>query len=106
MFTSYYSLGTLRLQCTKNRLLSRCSHHLAAGVGLAGLLVEHLAGHGEVTGFVDQAVQLLPPLQHALNGLVQDDLGLVQIPLDLGQLVCLGRILRWITGVSSILCLL
>jgi len=73
---------------------SCCSHHLAAGVGLAGLFVKHLAGHGQIAGFVDQAVKLFPPFKHALNGFVQDDLGLVQIPLDFGQLVCLSRILQ------------
>lgn len=35
-------------------LLGGCSHHFAAGVGPARLLVEHLAGHAEVVGFVYQ----------------------------------------------------
>lgn len=53
------------------------SHETAAGVGLARLLVEHLAGQTEVIALVHQGVQLLTSPQHAVNGLVQHNLGLV-----------------------------
>jgi hypothetical protein len=72
----------------------RCSsHHLAAAVCFAGLLVEHLARQTEVAAFVHEVLQLLPAFQHALDCFVENHLGLIQVPLDLRQLVSLSRIL-------------
>lgn len=69
------------------------SHHLTALVVLARGLVEKRAGGAEVVALVDQRVELLPALQHAVDGLVQDHLGLVQLALNLEQLVRLVRVL-------------
>lgn len=44
-------------------------------------------------------VQLLAAVQNALYRLVQDDLGLIQVALNLGELVSrLGVLLRWAGG--------
>lgn len=42
----------------------------AAGVGLLGLLVEHLGGLAEVVGPLHQVVQLNATLQHRVDRLV------------------------------------
>lgn len=48
-----------------------------------GLTVKHLALRAEAVTLGDQIINLLTALQDALNGLVQDDLGLVELLLDL-----------------------
>jgi hypothetical protein len=70
------------------------SHHFAAAVGLPRLLIEHLTGQAQVCTLVYQVFQLLPSLQHAFDGFVQHHLRLIQVALDLGQFVRLGRILQ------------
>lgn len=55
--------------------------------------VEHLALGTQAVTFGDKIVDLLPALQHAFNRLVNDDLGLVQLLLDLQDAVGLLRIL-------------
>lgn len=57
------------------------------------LTVEHLALVAEAVALGDEVVDLLAALQHALDGLVQDDLGLVELPLDLHDAVGLVRVL-------------
>jgi hypothetical protein len=52
-------------------------HETAAAVCLACLLVEHLASKAQVIGLVYKCVKLLSSPQHAVNGLVQHNLGLV-----------------------------
>ncbi len=64
----------------------------AAGVGFAGRLVEGLGLHGEALALGHQVVQLLPSLQDGGYGVVEDDLGLVQLVLHLGQGI--GRLRR------------
>mmetsp|Transcript_1911 Transcript_1911/g.8000 ORF Transcript_1911/g.8000 Transcript_1911/m.8000 type:complete len:264 (+) Transcript_1911:1099-1890(+) len=74
------------------------SHHGAALVLFLRLLVEHLRGEGEVGGLVHQVVQLLPPRQHGVDGLVQHDLGLVELALDPQDLIRLVRVLVHLNG--------
>lgn len=62
-------------------------------MGWAYLCVEHLALGAQAIALLHEAVELLSSLQHALNGLVQHDLGLIQFLLDLHDAVGLLRVL-------------
>ena len=48
--------------------------------------------HGRAVGALAHLVQLLPSIEHALDRFVEDDLGFVEVSLDLGKLVRL----RWV----------
>ena len=52
-----------------------------ATVGLPGRLVESLGLHGQSFALVHEVVQLLTPLKDGLDGVVEDDLGVVEICL-------------------------
>lgn len=78
----------------------RCHHHhhqvsveLAALVGLASRLVEHLRLGAQLVRLRHQVVELLAALQYLVDGIMQDDLGLVQILLNLGHRIRLLWIL-------------
>lgn len=60
---------------------------------LLRLGVEHLALSTEAIALCDEVVDLLTALKHALDSLVQDDLGLVQLLLDLHDAVGGVRVL-------------
>ena len=47
------------------------------------LSIKHLALRAESLALLNQVVNFLSPLQHALDGVVQYHLGLVELPLDL-----------------------
>jgi hypothetical protein len=53
------------------------------------LCVEHFARRTKLITLLNQVVDLLSSLQNAFDGLVQDNLGLVQLLLDLHNTVCL-----------------
>ena len=74
-------------------MLVKYLHDAAARVLLLGLCVEHLAGGAQIVALGHQLVHLLPTLEHALHGLVQDLLGGVELVLDLEDLVRLLRVL-------------
>lgn len=67
-------------------------HNDTTGVCLLCLFVEHLGAGRQGLALVNQGVQLLTSFQHTLNGLVQDNFGLVQLLLDPHY----GVRLRWI----------
>ena len=62
--------------CEKSHL-----HDKTARILLLSLLVKHLTLRTQSIALRHQTVDLLPPLQDTLDGLVQDDLGLVQLAL-------------------------
>lgn len=53
----------------------------ATRVGFPRSFVESLGLEGERLALVHQVVQLLPPLQHGLYGVVQNNFGVVQVCL-------------------------
>lgn len=55
--------------------------------------VKHLALRAQAIALRHQVVNLLASLQHALDGLVQHDLRLIELLLDLHDAVCLMRVL-------------
>lgn len=55
--------------------------------------IKHLALSAETITLGNQTINLLAPLQHALDGLVQHNLGLVELLLDLHDAVCGVRVL-------------
>ena len=69
----------------------------------AHLLVKYLTGHAEVMALADKIIQLLPPLQHAVYGLVQNDFCLIQVLLNLRQLVGLRWVLQMLEGLGDYL---
>lgn len=69
------------------------SHYHTARILLLRLRVEHLTLSTQPVALRDQIVNLLASLQHTLDGLVQDDLGLVELLLDLDDAVGLRRVL-------------
>ena len=69
-------------------------HEAATRVCLSSLLVEHLAGHAEVIAPFHESVKLFSPLKHALDRLMQHNLGIIQVLLNFCQLVSLSRILQ------------
>lgn len=68
-------------------------HKHATRVGLLGLLVKGLGRVGEGLGLVDKRVELLPPLEHVFDRLLENDLGLVELLLHLHEGVGLVRVL-------------
>lgn len=68
-------------------------HDSTTRVLLLGARIECLALCAQIGALSYQVIDLLSPLQHALDGLVQHDLGLVQFLLDLHDAVRLARIL-------------
>lgn len=74
----------------------RCSCRLgeaAAGVSLFRRLVERLALQRQFLRLADHVVQLLAPLQHRLDGILQYDLRFVQVVLHFRQRICFDGIL-------------
>jgi len=69
------------------------SHNHATRILLLRLLVEHLTLSTQAIRLSDQTVDLLASFQHALDRLMQHDLGLIQLPLHLHDTVRLVRIL-------------
>ena len=59
----------------------------------AYLLVKHLTLSTQPITLLHQTIDLLPPLQYALNSLVQYNLRFIQLLLDLHDTVRLLRIL-------------
>lgn len=59
----------------------------------AYLCIKHLALCAQPVALSDQDVDLFSPLQHALDGLMQHNLGLVELLLDFHDAVRLGRVL-------------
>ena len=59
----------------------------------AHLLIKHLALCTQPVAFLYESINLLASLQHALNSLVQHNLGLVQLLLNLHDAISLLRIL-------------
>mmetsp|Transcript_13059 Transcript_13059/g.39463 ORF Transcript_13059/g.39463 Transcript_13059/m.39463 type:complete len:270 (-) Transcript_13059:70-879(-) len=66
----------------------------AAGVGFAGLLVEHLGLFGEVVGAFDEVVELFAALEEVVDGLVEDGLGVVEVLLNFGDFVVVDGVLH------------
>ena len=52
-----------------------------AAVGLPRCLVESFGLHGQSLALVHKIIQLLTPLKDGLNGVVEDDLGVIEICL-------------------------
>lgn len=57
------------------------------------LLIKHLTLRTQPITLLHQTINLLPPLQHTLNSLMQHNLRLIQLLLDLHDAVRLLRIL-------------
>ena len=53
----------------------------AAAVGLPRCFVECFGLHGQSLALVHEIIQLLSPLEDGLNGVVEDDLGIIEICL-------------------------
>jgi hypothetical protein len=68
-------------------------HNHTARVLLLRLCIEHLTLRTQPITLRDQIIDLLAPLQHALNRLMQHNLGLVKLLLDFDDAVCLRRVL-------------
>lgn len=68
-------------------------HDNTARVLLLRLRVKHLTLRTQPVTLGDQIINLLTPLQHALNRLMQHNLGLVKLLLDLDDAVGLRRVL-------------
>lgn len=60
---------------------------------LLRLRIKHLALRTQAITLRNQVINLLAPLQHTLNRLVQHDLRLIKLLLDLDNAVCLRRVL-------------
>lgn len=69
------------------------SHHYTTAVLLLSLLIKHLTLSTQPITLRHEAVDLLPPLQHTFDGLVQHNLRLVQLPLYLHNRIRLVGIL-------------
>ena len=81
----------------------RKSVHVYLTLQETHLLVKNLTGHAEVMALADKIIQFLPPLQHAVYGLVQNDFCLIQVLLDLRQLVGLCWVLQMWEGLGHCL---
>lgn len=68
-------------------------HDQTARVLLLGLCIEHLTLGAQAVTLGHKIVNLLTPLQDALDGLVQDDLCFIKLLLDLDDAVGLCRVL-------------
>ena len=66
------------------------------------LTVKHLALRTQPITLRHQVINLLPPLQHALNRLVQHNLRLVELLLYLHDAVCLLRVLVFCQVVAQL----
>lgn len=68
-------------------------HNHTARVLLLRLCIKHSTARTQPITLGDQIINLLAPLQHTLNSLMQHDLGLIQLLLNLHDAVSLGWIL-------------
>lgn len=79
--------GVLLLSLEKGKGGQLSGSYCRIGWDETYLGVEHLALSTQAVTLRDQAVNLLASLQDALDGLVEDNLGLVQLLLDLHDAV-------------------